>query len=75
VKYIIPVRCPGSFDVIAMKIALGGRGCHAEEVVELLGLQHPSADEASGAAFSSFVVPMTIGMGDSEDPNSLGDEE
>ena len=31
-----------------MKMPVGG-GCHAEEVVELFLLQHPSVDEASGA--------------------------
>ena len=30
-----------------------GLGCHAEESVELLGLQYPHGDEASEALFSS----------------------
>ena len=28
-------------------------GCHAEESVEVIGLQHPSADEASGRLHTS----------------------
>ena len=45
-------------------LALGSRDCHAEEVVELLGLQHPPAkftlSAAEGKHLGSFVVPVTI---------------